>query len=95
MAFNKGNHVSNEVLKRVKFAPTIGYRSCLGGVEVKFIEENPDDLELYVTGMIGIFAGTPTPFRRKVHYTTANDSRAFITIARTRLFLDECIRNPL
>ena len=95
MAFHRGKNVPNELLERVKTAPTIGYWSCMGGVEVKFIEDNPDDLETYVSGMIGTFAGGPKPFQRKVLYTTTAESRAYITLNGTHLYLDECIRNPL
>lgn len=94
MAFHKGMNVSREVLDRAKSAPTIGYWSCMGGVEVKFIEDG-DDYETYVTGLIGTFAGTPKPFQRKVQYTLTAESRAYINLNGTHLFLDECIRNPL
>lgn len=94
MAFHKGKNVPNEVLEKAKFAPTIAYWSCLGGVEVKFMEED-DDYETCLIGMIGTFAGTPRPFQRKIQYTPTAKSRAYIVIGGTHLYLDECIRTQL
>lgn len=93
MAYPKKKPVGEEAA-RVKNAPTIGYWSCLGGVEVKFIEDD-DDLNPTVTGLIGTFAGKPDVFQRRIQAEMKKDGREFITICGTHLYLDECIRNPL
>lgn len=93
MAFR--NMKANEAeIARIKEARTIGYWSCMGGVEVKFVEDGPD-YTTYIKGVMGTFAGTPKVFQRAVQYTNNAEPREYIVINHTRLYLDECIRTDI
>lgn len=81
-----------EKIRIIESAPVIGYWSCLGGVEVRFIDYTPDGIMCYVKA--NAWCGKPTYHIRKVseQYTNDGRHRDNIKIYNQRLYLDECLR---
>lgn len=66
--------------------PTVGYWSCLGGVEVKEIQYGIEDYIVYISNA---WNGSRSYHRVKINY---DGKRFYITLHGQRLYLDECLR---
>lgn len=85
------NDEAREIIKK----PAIGYWSAFGGVEVKDIEYGTND---YIVCVANAWYG-PKPnnvHRLRIRTTTPSskfvESRNYICLGSTHLYLDECLR---
>ena len=69
--------------------PTIGYWSALGGVEVKKVEYGIED---YIVCISNAWGGKKAYHRVRIKYTHAKDSREYIDIEGTKLYLDQGVK---
>lgn len=81
-----------EKIRIIENSPIIGYWSCLGGVEVRFIDYTADGIMFYVKA--NAWNGKPSYHIRKVKEQWENGDRHkdHIVIYNQRLYLDECLR---
>lgn len=78
----------------IESMPIIGYWSCLGGVEVRHIEDSIDGTRLYVKA--NAWHGKPSYHILKVlSRFTQTDTVNYISLFGYHLRLDECIREGI
>ena len=82
------NYKKQQIIENM---PIIGYWSCLGGVEVRHIEDTIDGTKLYIKA--NAWHGKPSYHILKVlHRFTQKDTVDYISLFGYHLRLDECIR---